>query len=689
MSFDLSILNPPQRQAVETVLGPVLILAGAGTGKTRVITFRIAQMIRLGVEPPRIVAMTFTNKAAREMRERLALILPSSQAKKVFIGTFHRFCLRILREFYTPAGLEKTFNLIGMSDQVDLVRRALEELDLLADGDPQFFLSQISKAKNALLSPQDLLKGGLEAASISDDLEKLFKIYSLYEKHLKLNHAIDFDDCIYKVSQLLLNNSDIKSTLSKRHPYFLIDEFQDTNFSQLKLIELLCAENRNICVVGDDDQSIYSWRGALVETILQFEEIFPERVFIKLEQNYRCSTVILEAANQVIKNNTGRKEKVLWTDSKIEFPLAFHLCENEADEAKWIGEKIISLLGEGYLAKDVAILYRANMQARALELSLRDLNIQYKVFGGSSFFERKEVKDFMSYLRLIAKPQDRLAFFRVVNVPTRGIGMVTLEKIDQLSKTFLVPPLEVARNAQTDERFFISLGRQAETLEQFARNIDSLTNILSAHNFEDLGAQILKRFGLCEDIMAHNEVHETKLRKVQNLKSLPMWLQNCAKDQLQDEENFSAVEFLDRLTLNERDISDLNEKMENKSVSLMTIHAAKGLEFSCVFVAGVEEDLLPHKNSVVTALGIAEERRLFYVAMTRAKQKLHLTAALERGNGHHKSFRTPSRFLKEIPKDIIDGDFNRKHVSHEEKKDKFLTSLAQLKKELMSGVGKL
>ncbi len=688
MSFDLSILNSPQRQAVETVLGPVLILAGAGTGKTRVITFRIAQMIRLGVEPGRVVAMTFTNKAAREMRERLAQILPASQAKKVFIGTFHRFCLRVLREFYTAAGLEKNFNLVGTSDQIDLVRRALEELDLLSDGDPQFFLGQISKAKNALLTPQDLLQGGLDAAAITDDLEKLFKVYSLYEKHLQLNHAIDFDDCIFKVSLLLKQNEAIKSQLSKRHPYFLVDEFQDTNFAQLKLIELLCVENRNICVVGDDDQSIYSWRGALVETILHFEEIFPERVFIKLEQNYRCSSVILEAANKVIQNNTGRKDKVLWCDSKIDFPLSFHLCENEADEAKWIGEKINALLGEGYVHKDVAILYRANMQARALELSLRDLNIPYKVFGGSSFFERKEVKDFMSYLRLIAKPQDRLAFFRVVNVPTRGIGMATLEKIDQLSKTYSVPPLQVARLAQTDDRFYISLGRQAETLSQFARNIDALSEVLSAHNFEDLGNQILRRFGLCEDILAHNEVHETKLRKVQNLKSLPIWLQNCARDQLQDEENFSAVEFLDRLTLNERDISDLDEKQQNKAVSLMTIHAAKGLEFPCVFIAGVEEDLLPHKNSVVTALGIAEERRLFYVAMTRAKLKLHLTAALERGNGHHKSFRTPSRFLKEIPKEIIDGDFNKKHVSHEEKKDKFLSSLAQLKKELMSGVGK-
>ncbi|MES2746332.1 MAG: UvrD-helicase domain-containing protein, partial [Bdellovibrionota bacterium] len=398
---NLSSLNAEQYDAVTQIQGPVMIIAGAGTGKTRVITYRMTHMLGSGLDGQHIVALTFTNKAAKEMKERLVELV-GKRAKPIFIGTFHSFCLRILREFSSLLGMDTRFSLAGTSDQLDLIRKALEERGWQGLYKPEDLLARISKAKNALLLPHELDNG-------FDDKDPavLAAVYDLYERQLKLNRVIDFDDCIFKTALLLKNNPEVVEKLEQRWTHYLVDEFQDTNFAQLYILELLASRYKNICVVGDDDQSIYSWRGAMVETLDRFETTFVGTRLIKLEQNYRCSNVILNAANKVIRNNTGRKNKTLWSASTNEDPITLASHVDDVAEAKWISLKIFGLLGKGRRPREMGILYRANKQSRAIELALRENNIPYKVFGGTSFFERKEVKDFLCYFRLSVNPNDR------------------------------------------------------------------------------------------------------------------------------------------------------------------------------------------------------------------------------------------------------------------------------------------
>lgn len=645
--LNLNGLNPPQRQAATTIDGPILILAGAGTGKTRVITHRIAYMLEKGIKPETIVGLTFTNKAAREMRER-ARVLSGENAKRVFLGTFHSFCLKILRQFHVEAGIERQFSLLGTSDQVDIIRRCMDEKGWAGVFRPETLLTQVSTAKNKLLTPAQIRANPKLVAKFTDDAGRLADCYELYERQLRVSHAIDFDDCIFKVVMLLRANPKICEQLQKQYQYLMVDEFQDTNFAQLEVIRFIAGTKHNVCVVGDDDQSIYSWRGAMMETLTQFEEHFPGTLLIKLEQNYRSTDIILNAANSVIKNNTLRKEKSLWSDAKGSHPIQLGALENENEEAMWISQQCITLLGQDRQLKDIVIIYRANAQSKALELALRESRLTYKTFGGQSFFERKEVKDFLAYVRLIFNHKDRLSFLRIINTPSRGIGIKSLEKIDELSRAMKLAPLAALEHED------LSLpGKSNESARQFAASIKQLGQMTLSDpiHFEDLGHAIIKSFELETAIKEDNKDIATRLRKLENLRTLPVWLRHAAKAQLTYGGHLDPAELIDRLTLDDRD--DEDEEKKGNHISLMTIHAAKGLEFPVVFVCGLEEDLLPHKNSLLEAVGIAEERRLFYVAITRAKEKLYLTYAMQRYSGTQKQTRVPSRFLKELPTDEI------------------------------------
>ncbi len=680
--IDISGLNEQQHEAVTTIHGPVMILAGAGTGKTRVITVRIGHMISQGISPSQIVALTFTNKAAREMKERVKSLVRSNSSG-LTVGTFHSFCIRLLRRFASDAGLDKHFTLAGTSDQLDLIRRSLEEHNWNGLYKPEDILARISRAKNALLTPENLLE---KAESFHDeDPSFLQQVYGVYERQLRLNRVIDFDDCILKTAILLETSAETRATIRNELTHFLVDEFQDTNFAQLRILELLAEGSGNICVVGDDDQSIYSWRGAMVETLDRFEKIFPATKLIKLEQNYRCTNIILNAANTVIRNNSGRKEKTLWSTSESEEYISLTAKPDDVEEAKWIADKCFGLLGQGYQPKDIGILYRANSQARAIETALRERNIVYKVYGGSSFFERKEVKDFLAYFKLSLNVHDRMSFWRVINTPARGVGLKTLEKIEHMSQLEKISPFEVV-----NRKLVPLIGKAQSQVEEFATNIlqQSKWPIIHIDDLEKRGHEIIDSFGLIADIR-HKTSHEgAKKRKLESLRRLPAWIKTIGENQVEDKGRLNLLELLDQLTLSD-DQGHKNDKGPENHVSLMTIHGSKGLEFPAVFVCGLEDELLPHKNSLNVAHGIAEERRLFYVAVTRAKQKLHLSFARERYSNFQKQTRKPSRFLQELPSEGVVADTALDKLSHlttaEERKHNNQKRLTDLKNRLKSG----
>jgi len=639
--IDLSSLNTEQKLAVTRINGPLMILAGAGTGKTRVITFRIAHMIAQGIRPSQIVALSFTNKAAKEMAERVRSLI-GSHSKNVWMGTFHSFCLFLLRKHGSLIGLSRDFSLIDTSDQIELVRRSLEEKGWSGLYKVDLLHSQISKAKNHLLTPQDILDGKGEGL-LSGDNAILGQVFQLYERQLKLNRVIDFDDCIYKAVHLLDRNPIVQEWCHSEFTYFMVDEFQDTNLAQLKVLELVVSKDHHVCVVGDDDQSIYSWRGAMYEVLERFEDLFPKTVISKLEQNYRCTNVILNAANKVIKNNKRRKDKTLWSSSTEEIPIVLKMCDGDTEEANYVVQKCLSLLGSGMNPRDIAVLYRANTQSRPIELALREARIPTKTYGGQSFFERKEVKDLLCYFRLVLNPFDRLALWRIINTPARGIGLKTLEKIENLALSCNKNPYEVL--SSMDQKPLIEFSHLIESLKLLPR--DHPEDILR------LTQEIIKQTGLETEIKLKNDNMSARDRKLQNLRSMPQWLHSLAQRIVNDTGKLDYRTLLDILTL-DGDRFDSSEKERSDTISLMTIHAAKGLEFPAVFLVGLEEELLPHKNSLVDQHSICEERRLFYVALTRAKSKLFLTHCQERLSGYQgKLSRLPSRFIKELPDNCV------------------------------------
>jgi DNA helicase-2/ATP-dependent DNA helicase PcrA len=657
--LDLASLNPEQRDAVTHGDGPLMILAGAGTGKTRVISFRVAYLLGRGVAPASIVALSFTNKAAREMVERTRA-LAGERTKDVRMGTFHSFCLALLRRFAAQAGLAPGFGLADVGDQQELVRKALEEKGWAGLYHSGQLHAQISAAKNALLNADEIRRGDpLPRALGAADRGVLAEVYALYERQLALHRVIDFDDCIEKTVRLLRANPDVQAKLKDEIRYILVDEFQDTNVAQLTVLELIANASHNVTVVGDDDQSIYSWRGAMYEILERFEAAFPGTRLVKLEQNYRCSNVILKAANTVIRNNPRRKDKTLWSESQETAPITLTVLGDEPSEARYVGDKILALLGAGMKPKDVGVLYRANAQARALEFALREARVPYKTFGGQSFFERKEVKDLVSYVRLVIDPDDRLAFWRVVNTPNRGIGLKTLEKLEAAARAQKQSPFAVAKAGA-----LAGQGRAESAVAAFLAQIDKwrAMPLETPAHVEALATTLLKESGLEAEVRTKTENVNARDAKLANMRTLPGWLGTLAGDLAEERERFSPNDLLDALTLdNDRRET---EKTGGNHVSLMTVHAAKGLEFPAVFVVGLEEELLPHKNSLNDPQGIAEERRLFYVALTRAKAKLFLSYCLERGTGYQGAgaygqgqgsgqARVVSRFLAEVPADCV------------------------------------
>lgn len=684
--IDLSVLNTEQSKAVKHINGPIIVLAGAGTGKTRVITYRIAYLLSKDIKGEEIVALTFTNKAAREMYERVQSLLGKSKPSGIFIGTFHSFCLKILKQFYKEVGLHPHFSIFSTADQLDLTRKALEESGTHKLLKPEDIHYLITKCKEKLLTPELVLN--LKPNEFSDfkfdfDIEYLSLVYQKYERLLKLNRAVDFEDLILKTVLLLKNDEQIKAKLNQKWKYYLVDEFQDTNFSQFAVLNELTDHNKNICVVGDDDQSIYGWRGAISGTFSKFSSNFEHSEMIKLEQNYRSTNIVLKAANALIKNNTQRVHKDLWSKSELISPITSCVLDTDLGEAQWVGRKCLTLLGRGYRLKDIGILYRTNSHARYFESTFREMKLTYKTFGGMSFFERREVKDFFSYIRFIVSPHNHLLFWKIINVPARGVGLKTMEKIEEVALKEKISPFEVIEKKL--DSIDVSK-RTKESIIDFIEKINSLSSMKLeiSEDVETLGTQIIKDFKLEQHIQDISANDGSLYRRVELLKSLPTWLSSISKSVFSKDQKASLRDVLDSLFLDERD-EDSSEDERDDFISLMTIHAAKGLEFKIVFLCGLEDGHLPHKNNISDLKKLEEERRLFYVAITRARELLYLSHSPEKYGVRNIEFKLPSRFLNELPKNLViedDESIGTKAVHNNNIKKDFIGTLKKIREGL-------
>ena len=639
MSEILEGLNDKQYEAVINTEGPCLVIAGAGSGKTKVLTNKIAYLIKeKNVLPWNILAITFTNKAANEMKERIANLVGDS-AKDIWVGTFHSVCVRILRKFIDRIGFDSSFIIFDTTDQKNLVKRCLKELNIdekvLSE---KSCLYEISNAKNDMLEPDQYrakVKGDFRRETIS-------KVYDLYQQRLRENNAIDFDDIINFTIKILLENVDVLEYYTNKFQYILVDEYQDTNKSQFTLITLLASKHGNITAVGDNDQGIYSFRGADITNILNFERDFPGTKIIKLEQNYRCTGNILNVANEIIKNNEVKYEKKLWTENeKGELP-KIYCSDNEYDEGRYIVEQIEHLKRqEKYRYSDFAVLYRMNTQSRAIEDILRREMVPYKIVGGLKFYERKEIKDIISYLRLIQNPSDNLSFNRVINEPKRGIGRTSIESIEQLAGQNNTSMYEIIKNAQS-----YGLNRVYSNSREFVNCMEEFFNQKDKLKLSELIKKVLEDTGYLKALQTE-ETEEAKNR----IANLEEFLNVAIEFEEESAEN-TLSEFLEGITLS----SDLDNMEETEdSVTLMTLHSAKGLEFPVVFLVGMEEGVFPGFKSIGEDKEIEEERRLCYVGVTRAKERLYLTRSKQRTTYGSTTYNPPSRFLTEIPENMLDG----------------------------------
>ena len=639
MNEILEGLNDKQYEAVINTEGPCLVIAGAGSGKTKVLTHKIAYLIQeKKVLPWNILAITFTNKAANEMKERIAGLVGDA-AKDMWIGTFHSICVRILRKFIDRIGFNSSFIIFDTSDQKSLVKRCLKELDIddkiLGD---KTCLYEISNAKNEMLEPDNY------RAKVHGDFkrEKIANVYELYQKKLKENNAIDFDDIINFTIKILLENPDVLEYYTNKFKYILVDEYQDTNKSQFTLVTMLASKHGNITAVGDNDQGIYSFRGADITNILNFEKDFPGTKIIKLEQNYRCTGSILNIANEVIKNNEVKYEKKLWTENEEgELPKVY-CSDNEYDEGRYIVEQIEHLRRqEKYKYSDFAVLYRMNTQSRAIEDILRREMVPYKIVGGLKFYERKEIKDIISYLRLVQNPADNISLNRIINEPKRGIGRTSLETVEQTAGQFNTSMYEVIKNANN-----YGLNRVYTNSREFVNCIEEFIAQKNNLKISELIQKILKDTGYLKTLEDEN-TDETKNR----IANLEEFLNVAIEFEEESAEN-TLNEFLEGITLSS-DLDNIEETDE--SVTLMTLHSAKGLEFPVVFLVGMEEGVFPGYKSIGEDKEIEEERRLCYVGITRAKERLFLTRSKQRTTFGSTTYNQPSRFLKEIPANMLDG----------------------------------
>lgn len=632
-------LNDKQYEAVVNTEGPCLVIAGAGSGKTKVLTHKIAYLIgEKNVLPWEIIAITFTNKAANEMKERIANLVGET-AKDIWMGTFHSICVRILRRFIDRIGFDSSFIIFDTSDQRTLVKNCLKDLAI----DDKMFtdrsvLSEISNAKNEMLEPEQY------TARANGDFrkEKIAKVYELYQKRLRENNAIDFDDIINYTIKILLENPDVLDYYSNKFKYVLVDEYQDTNKSQFTLITLFASKHGNITVVGDNDQGIYSFRGADISNILNFEKDFPGTKIIKLEQNYRCTGNILKVANSVIKNNEVKYKKELWTQNEEGFLPKVYVADNEYDEASYIAEQIEHLKREEYYKySDFAILYRMNTQSRAIEDIFRRENVPYKVIGGLKFYERKEIKDIIAYLRLIQNSSDNLSLKRIINEPKRGIGKTSLDKVEQIANSNEISMYEVIKNADQYglNRVYLNSREFINVMEELKAKKDEL-------NISELVKLTLKKSGYTKALE-----DESTIEAENRIENLNEFLTVTMEFEEQFAEN-TLSEFLEGITLSS-DIDNLEE--EEDTVTLMTLHSAKGLEFPVVFLVGMEEGIFPGYKSISEPTELEEERRLCYVGITRARQNLFLTCSKQRTIFGSTSYNPTSRFLNEIPEELLEG----------------------------------
>ncbi|MDX2093636.1 MAG: UvrD-helicase domain-containing protein [Kofleriaceae bacterium] len=693
---DLSKLNPPQREAAGHGRGPILVLAGAGSGKTRVITFRIAHLLSQGIPPQAICAMTFTNKAAEEMRERIAALLQDKKtASALTIGTFHALGLNILKQERKALGLPRGFVIYDQSDQMGAVREAMRHVkDMNRDGERRFdmkaVLTRISLAKNAFVAPEAY------TGNPADDYDAITsEVYPKYQEMLRACAAYDFDDLITEPVRLFERDETVRQRWANKFHYVMVDEFQDTNAAQLRMVKHLVAEHGNLCVVGDDDQSIYSWRGADPTNILRFAEMFPGAKIVKLEQNYRSTKTILDAANTVIANNKQRHGKTLWSNLGGGEMITHAVAATPEDEAKWVAAEIHQLHKDGRPWDAIAVMYRSNIQAKLIEEELRTASVPYVMYGGQQFFERKEVKDVIAYLRVALNPKDELALRRIINYPARGIGATTVEKLvlaaqakhvtlwdackAAISGTGTLPGMGPTLSSDDNDPLGAGPTVDIDPLRGAAKNgIIELVHVVS-----ELGASIMSGGDivaatkvLIEDIKLYDDLKHAApsmsaaQRRIDNVEGLLNSLKRFAEKGKGREQ---LAEYLRMLSL---DTKDEQEEHTGPRVVLTTLHGAKGLEFPVCFMVGLEEELLPHARTLQPqatdvldadhATDISEERRLCYVGITRAQRKLYLTRACTRVSRGRPVPRTPSRFLLEIPEELYDvidiGEMQRQQV---------------------------
>lgn len=650
-------LNPKQREAASQIKGPVLVLAGAGSGKTRTLTYRIANLIKNNIRPADILAVTFTNKASIEMRERVNQLItgkddlqqsPSwmTQRPRNFplIGTFHFFCLTVLREDFEKVGLAKNFAVLDSNDQLSLIKKIIKNLGLSPERvSPKAVHSKISTLKNELIDPQEFIR---KTENYLD--EKTADIYRVYQKELLNGNTVDFDDIIMHTVKIWQEHKDILEKYRDRYPYVLVDEYQDTNEAQYQLIKLLAARERNLFVVGDDYQSIYAWRGANIKNILDFEKDYPEAKIILLEQNYRSTQNILTAAQNVIDKNPRQKLKKLWTKNVPGPLIVDRETANEEEEARFIVDEISDIAGHSCAYKDFAVLYRINSQSRAIEEQFIKQNVPYRIVGGIKFYERAEVKDMLAYLRVVANLDDSLGLERIINVPRRFIGKKTLEKITALSRKQHKNFMEVIETARKNSVNCPFPKAKMKQLTNFVNLIKKARHKSQSLTLKDLIAFILKESGYENYLLGEGEEGKTRLENVMELLSVADKYKKLKSTE-------SLANFLAEASLS---TSEENPTKDTDVVTLMTLHAAKGLEFKHVFIPGTEEGLLPHSRSLESPKEMEEERRLCYVGITRAKQRLWLIHARNRRIFGQLISGAPSRFIDDIP-----DNFLKKQVS--------------------------
>jgi superfamily I DNA/RNA helicase len=665
--FDLSTLNPQQRQAVETIRGPLLILAGAGTGKTRVITFRVAHMIDRGITPGSILGVTFTNKAAREMKERVRKLIrrkvqsptpkaqshgsgsdPSAFDHQPTICTFHSLCVRILRQHIEKLGYKRNFVIYDESEQLGAVKKILAQISAKGEKtDPAAILSLLSRFRN----------GGERAAAFGDPSVRAMAehIQTRYESALHACNAVDFDDLILLTLRLFQEHPDALEACRAKYRYVMVDEYQDTNAAQFKLVQALTCEHRNLCVVGDDDQSIYGWRGAEISNLLDMEKHFPETKVVKLEQNYRSTNTILAAANAIITHNVRRRGKKLWSQKGQGEKITLHAFATDEEEARTIAEQIeYARLAQRVPWSDQAILFRTNAQSRPLETALRQASVRYHLIGGQSFFDRREIRDFLAYLKALINPNDDVSLLRIANVPARGLSDVTMERLLGASHERKCPVFAVMKNPAVTTTFQT---RTRESIEGFVELIERTRSHLHAeslahdpHALQTLADRFLEEIGYFAELRRSEKNKETAENRVRNLRDLIATLDGSGPASVRPFERLQS--FLEQITL-DNDREDEKEEEAGDAVTLITMHSCKGLEFPNVYIVGLEDGLLPHSRSKAEGT-LDEERRLFYVAVTRAMHTLTISHC-----GGRKKYGTlmpchPSQFLKELPPELVE-----------------------------------